>query len=227
VRYRDAYKKSSEELVEEYRPLVVRIARQVKSKLPPSVNLDDLIQEGMIGLLDAANKFSIQDGVSFEAYASFRVRGAIFDACREADFLPRGARDKEHRMLQGIRILEQRLGRYPKAREVAEELQISLEEYYEQLQLFGNFMSLDHLSSAAPPDALTSIASGQDEFVNLKRTLSTRMASLPQKQQMVIALHYQYDMSYREIAAAMSLSVGRISQLHSEAMAFLKAGVGT
>jgi RNA polymerase sigma factor for flagellar operon FliA len=129
-------------------------------------------------------------------------------------------------MLQAIRLLEQRLGRYPKAREVAEELQISLEEYYEQLQLFGNFMSLDDLSSVAPPDVLTSTTSEQGEFVNLKRALSVRVASLPQKQQMVVALHYQYDMSYREIAAAMSLSVGRISQLHSEAMAFLKAGVG-
>lgn len=130
-------------------------------------------------------------------------------------------------MLNAIRMLEQHLGRYPKAREVASELQISLEEYHEQLQLFGNFMSLDDLSSVAPPDALTSAESGQDEFVNLKRTLSTRLASLPQKQQMVVALHYQYDMSYREIAAAMSLSVGRISQLHSEAMAFLKVGAGT
>jgi RNA polymerase sigma factor for flagellar operon FliA len=87
-------------------------------------------------------------------------------------------------------------------------------------------MSLDDLSSVAPPDVLTSTTSEQGEFVNLKRALSVRVASLPQKQQMVVALHYQYDMSYREIAAAMSLSVGRISQLHSEAMAFLKAGVG-
>jgi len=184
VRYRDAYKKSSEEVVEEYRSLVVRIARQVKSKLPPSANLDDLIQEGMIGLLDAASKFS----------------GAI-------------------------RVLEQRLGRYPKAREVAEELEIGLAEYYEQLQLFGSFLSLDDLSSTAPPDSLTSAASGAEEFVNLKKAVRARIESLPQKQQVVVALHYQFDMSYREIAAAMNLSVGRISQLHSEAMTFLKAGI--
>lgn len=225
MHYREGYKKSSEELVEEYRPLVVRIARQVKSRLPPSVNLDDLIQEGMIGLLDAANKFNEQDGVAFEVYASFRIRGAIFDACREADFLPRGARDKETRMLRAIRILEQRFGRYPKAREVAEELQISLEDYYEQLQFFGNFMSLDDLSSVAPPDVLTSSVSNQEEFRNLKRVLSARIAKLPEKQQVVVALHYQLEMSYREIAAAMNLSVGRISQLHAQAMTFLKAEV--
>jgi RNA polymerase sigma factor for flagellar operon FliA len=225
VRYRDAYKRPSEELVEEYRPLVLRIARQVKSKLPPSVNLDDLIQEGMIGLLDAANKFSAQEGVSFEAYASFRIRGAIFDACREADFMPRGAREKEHRILQAIRALEQRLGRYPRAREVSAELQIELETYYEHLQLFGNFLSLDDVSHTAPPDALTSAEDKNEEFVNLKRMLGARIATLPSKQQLVVALHYQYDMSYREIAATMGLTVGRISQLHSEAMAFLKAGV--
>ncbi len=225
MRYRDAYKKSSEELVAEYRSLVVRIARQVKSKLPPSASLDDLIQEGMIGLLDAASKFSVQEGVSFEAYASFRIRGAIFDACRAADFLPRGVRDKEQQIVGAIRVLEQRLGRYPKAREVAEELEIGLAEYYEQLQLFGNFLSLDDLSSTAPPDSLTSAANGAEEFINLKKAVRARIESLPQKQQVVVALHYQFDMSYREIAAAMNLSVGRISQLHSEAMTFLKAGI--
>lgn len=225
MRYRQGYKKSSEELVDEYRPLVMRIARQVKSRLPPSVNLDDLVQEGMIGLLDAANKFCEQDGGSFDVYASFRIRGAIFDACRAADFLPRGARDKETQTLRAIRVLEQRLGRYPKSREVADELQISLENYYEQLQLFGSFMSLDDLSTKTTPDTLVTNACEHNEFINLKRELSTRIARMSQKQQIVVALHYQFDMSYREIAAAMNLSVGRVSQLHSEAMAFLKAGV--
>ena len=203
--------------------MVKRIAGQIASRLPAHVMIDDLIQEGMTGLLDALHKFTVQEHSNFEAYASMRIRGAIYDACRRDDLLPRHQRDKVDDIERITRALEQKLHRPPNELEICTEAGMALPEYQAMLESWVNVLPIDEIAENSLPasgvDALFD-AVAQKELVQKVAGLMTR---LPEKQQLVLALHYQEDLSYREISAVLDLTPGRISQLHTQAMIQIRA----
>ena len=212
-----------DELIRQHTALVRRIASHICSRLPANVEMDDLFQEGMTGLLDAIQRYKPQPNLSFEAYASTRIRGAIYDACRRDDLLPRHQRDKLDQLEKTTRRLEQQLGRVPSEQEVADALEMPLEDYHGIVDSLVNVMPLDDV----PEDMLPTDPYGDPMQLLASRQFMLRMVDilkrLPDKQQMVMALHYQEDLSYREIAAVMNLTPGRISQLHTQAMIAIRA----
>lgn len=215
-----------DEQIKQYQPLVRRIAAQIGSRLPANVQLDDLIQEGMTGLLDALQRYKPKADLSFERYASMRIRGSIYDACRRNDLLPRHQRARIDAVVDVTRILEQRLGRLPSETEIAAEAGLSPEDYRALLDTHVNLTPLEQI-----PESLLPVATEDDTLDSIDNSqlvsqISAALKKLPEKQQIVVALHYERQMSYREIAAVMKLTAGRISQLHTEAMIGLKALLG-
>lgn len=215
-----------EEQVRQYQPLVRRIASQIGSRLPANVMLDDLIQEGMAGLLDALQRYKPQADLSFERYASMRIRGSIYDACRRNDLLPRHQRARIDAVVDVTRTLEQRLGRMPGDAEIATEAGLSLEDYRALLDTHVNLTPLDQVPENLLPSANEDEALDRIDASRLVGRIAAALKKLPEKQQIVVALHYERQMSYREIAAVMKLTAGRISQLHTEAMIGLRALLG-
>jgi len=217
-----------DDVVREHAPLVRRIASQVASRLPASVEVDDLVQEGMLGLLDAAQRWQPQaGGAPFGAYARLRIRGAMYDWLRGNDLLPRHQRDRL-RAAHAVTALEHQLGRPPEDAEVAAALGISLADYRSLLEGAVSINVVDEMAELDEPvadersDPMESAAQRQ----TVQRLLPL-LAQLPPKEQQVLALHYAEHLSYREIAFVMDLTVGRISQLHSQAMLRLRGGLGT
>jgi len=205
MRYqKKAYATATSELhgsVIQYAPLVRRLAYQIASRLPPNVELDDLIQDGMMGLLDAMKRYEPRPGLNFEAYARFRITGAIYDSCRENDVLPRNQRDKLSDLENAIRRLEQELGRHPTDQEVADHCELSIAEYHQTLEI--------------------------NSFRQISERLAQVIKDLPEKERMVVALHYQEDLSFREVATVLDLTPGRISQIHTQAMLRIRSVLGT
>lgn len=218
-----------DDVVREHAPLVRRIASQVGSRLPASVEVDDLVQEGMLGLLDAAQRWQPQaGGAPFGAYARLRIRGAMYDWLRGNDLLPRHQRDRLRAAQDAVTALEHQLGRPPEDAEVAAALGISLADYRSLLEGAVSINVVDEMAELDEPvadersDPMESAAQRQ----TVQRLLPL-LAQLPPKEQQVLALHYAEHLSYREIAFVMDLTVGRISQLHSQAMLRLRGGLGT
>ena len=206
------------EEMEKYTPLVKRIAYQVASKLPANVEADDLIQEGLIGLLDALNKYVPQPNLSFEIYAKTRIKGAIYDSCRKNDILPRNQRDDLSRLEKLNRQLEQELGRPPSEGEIAQAADLSLEAYFGIMDSMVNLMPIDDLSEDMLPADLTTDPLQSAAMRQFADQIAVLLKKLPEKEQMVMALHYQEDLSYREIAEVLNLTTGRISQIHTQCM---------
>ena len=210
--------------IKEHMPLVKRIAHQICSRLPPNVEVDDLIQEGLTGLLDALNRYEPQANLAFEAYARTRIRGAIYDACRKNDILPRNQRDELEGLEKITRKLEQQLGRHPSEKEIAASADMTLESYYAIMANMVHLMPLDDLSDDLLPsdigasDPMRAVAMAQlaDRIANI-------LEGLPDNEQLVFALHYQEELSYREIAQVMNITPGRISQLHTQGMIRIRA----
>jgi RNA polymerase sigma factor FliA len=220
------YQQDLGEQLKQYQPLVRKIAGHIGSRLPANVMLDDLIQEGMTGLLDALQRYKPQPNQSFEAYASMRIRGAIYDACRKEDILPRNQRDRLDELEKITQQLEQSLGRLPSEPEVAAAAGMAMDDYYQVLDTLVNVLPIDDVPENLLPsdpfgDPLEKVA-GHEFLGQLVEILKT----LPEKQRLMMALHYQEDLSYREIAAVMDLTPGRISQLHTQAMISIRAMLG-
>ena len=218
--------------VAEFAPLVKRIAHHMMAKLPASVQVDDLIQAGMIGLLDAINRYEDSLGAQFETYAAQRIRGAMLDELRRADWLPRSLRKKMRRIEAAVNALEQRLGCSPTENELANELNVSLDEYHEILQdarggqliYYEDFRQdddghfLDRLcpdSENNPLDALL------DE--DLRSALIEAINDLPPREKLVMGMHYEQEMNLREIGEVLGVSESRVCQLHTQAIARVRS----
>jgi RNA polymerase sigma factor for flagellar operon FliA len=223
-----------DQLITQYAPLVKRLAFHLMAKLPASVQVDDLIQNGMIGLLDALGRFEEGLGAQFETYAVQRIRGAMLDGLRENDWLPRGVRREMRRVEAAIQQLEHQLGRQPHEQELADSLGMPLSEYQKLLQdaRGHQLIHLEDLTSDDEEGYLERHAAGPSsdplavlEEASVRQALVAAIAALPEREKMVMALYYQQDLNLREIGEVMSVTESRVCQLHSQAVARLRAAV--
>ncbi len=220
-------------LLSEHAPLVKRLAYQLKAKLPPSVEVDDLIQAGMIGLLDAITRYEDDHGAQFETYAIQRIRGSMLDELRSTDWLPRGVRQSMRKIEVAIQLIQQRLGRPPLETEVAKHLKISLAEYQEiltestghQLVYYEDFHDseskehfLDRYSNDISGDPLQSLLRG-----DFRATVIAAIDALPDREKLLMGLYYEQELNLKEVGAVMGVSESRVSQLHTQAVARLRA----
>jgi RNA polymerase sigma factor for flagellar operon FliA len=214
----------ADDLVTENAPLVRRLAHQIASRMPASIELDDLIQEGMLGLLDAARRWQAQPGgAPFVVYARLRIRGAIYDWLRSNDLLPRHQRGKLRAAQEAITALAHEFGREPEDGEVAESLGLSLTQYHTLLEGSVSIAVVDEIAEFDEP--MADQKSDPFEQASVRETLTQLqplLARLAVKEQQVLALHYTEHLSYREIAQVLELTPGRISQLHTKAMLSLR-----
>ena len=219
-----------EQRIKDYAPLVRRMAHHLAAKLPSSVQIDDIIQAGLIGLMDAANRFEAAQGNQFETYAVQRIRGAMLDELRQNDWLPRSMRKSLRQIENAVTKLEQRLGRAPSESELAQEMGLPLPEYQSMLQdargyqliHFGDFAGDedDYLERHLPDNRANPLERLHDE--KFRAALVTVIEALPEREKVLMSLYYEQDMNFREIAAVMDVSESRICQLHSQAVARLR-----
>ncbi|OZI22128.1 RNA polymerase sigma factor FliA [Bordetella genomosp. 7] len=216
-----------------YAPLVRKLALQMLARLPASVQLDDLIQAGMIGLLDATRRYQETPDAQFETYATARIRGAMLDELRSQDWLPRSVRTKSKRIEAAIQRKEQELMRPPSEGEIAEELDISLSDYQAMLNDARGIqiMHYDELGagdgeergwheSACDPstDPLQALLAG-----DLRRALIQAIDALPEREKLVLSLCYEQGLNLKEIGAVLEVTEARVCQLRSQATARIRA----
>lgn len=221
-----------EQFIIEFTPLVKRIAYHMLTRLPASVQVDDLIQAGMIGLLDAVSRYEGSYGRQFESYAAQRIRGSILDELREADWLPRSIRKKMRSIETAVSLLEQRNGCPPSEQELAKELNMTLDEYHETLQsargaqliYYEDFQQddeepfLDRLCSDSESDPLNALLDD-----NFRTQLISAIDNLPPREKQVMGMHYEQEMNLREIGEVLGVSESRVCQLHTQAIARLRS----
>jgi RNA polymerase sigma factor for flagellar operon FliA len=221
-------------LIKQYQPLVRRLAHHMMAKLPPSVDVDDLIQVGLIGLADALTRFEASQGVQFETFATQRIRGAMLDELRENDWMSRGSRKNQKDIETAMRRLEHRLGHTPKESEIAAEMGISLVEYQNLLgKVRGTqLLYLEDLSRHNEDDDTyldRHVADSDADPLNMLRDQKLREALvaaiklLPEREQYIMSMYYEQDMNLKEIAAVLDVTESRICQLHSQSIARLRA----
>jgi RNA polymerase sigma factor FliA len=217
--------------VARFAPLVKKIAYHMMARLPASVQVDDLIQVGMIGLLDATNNFDSNLGAQFETYAAQRIRGAMLDELRHSDWLPRSARKNLRQIEAAMCALEQRLKRTPNDNEVARELGVSLDDYQQmlfsahgsQLLHYEDFQEDngdDFLERFSAGDAGNPLAILEDADFHAR--LVEAIKRLPEREQLLMAMYYDEELNLKEIGAVMGVSESRVCQLHSQAVARLR-----
>jgi RNA polymerase sigma factor for flagellar operon FliA len=223
-------------IVNELAPLVKRIAYHFMAKLPASVEVDDLIQAGLIGLLDAAKNFDDTQGAQFETYAIQRIRGSILDELRQADWLPRNVRKNLRKIESAVSQLEQELGRIPRETELAVRLDVPLEEYQQMLLDARGYQLLHYedFQEGDDSDFFDSfVADGQRgpleilEDEGFRRHLIQAISALPEREKLVMGLYYEQEMNLKEIGEVLGVSESRICQLHSQAVARLRSRMKT
>ena len=219
-------------LIRRHVPLVRRIALHMIAKLPPNVELDDLIQGGMIGLAEALSRFESEQGVQFETFASQRIRGAMLDELREGDWMSRSSRKSQKDIEHALHRLEQRLGRTPLESEIADELGMDLDDYQSLLgKVRGTqLVYLEDMSGGDEGEDFLErhvADSGADPFAllrdhRLRVALVEAIKALPEREQYIMGMYYEHDMNLKEIAAVLGVTESRVCQLHSQAIARLR-----
>ncbi|HRP98174.1 MAG TPA: RNA polymerase sigma factor FliA [Rhodocyclaceae bacterium] len=219
-------------LVEAYAPLVKRIAYHLMAKLPSSVQLDDIIQNGMMGLLDAINRYEDGLGAQFETYAVQRVRGAMLDGLRDDDWLPRSLRRDMRRIESAIHNLEQQNGRQPTEAELADALDMPLADYQRMLQdaRGHQLVYFEDLGDPDGDDFFERHVVDQDsdpldllEDADMRSTLVKAIDDLPEREKLVMSFYYDQELNLREIGEVLGVTESRVCQLHSQAVARLRA----
>ncbi len=209
--------------------LVKRIAYHLLNRLPPTVQIDDLIQAGMLGLLEAASNFNPDMGASFETFAGIRIRGSMIDEIRRSDWTPRSVHRKFRSVTEAIRKIENETGEDAKDVDVAAALGISLSEYHQILidssssRIYSIDTMEDNMQEAAIP---SSSANTPDEsFISdeYREQLAESIRLLPEKEQLVMSLYYDDELNFREIGEILDVTESRICQLHGQALLRVKA----
>ncbi len=220
-------------MLKQYSPLVRRLAHQMIAKLPANVEIDDLIQVGMIGLSDALTRFDVAQGVQFETFATQRIRGAMLDELRGNDWMSRGDRRHQRSIETAVHKLEQKLGRAPSEGEIAAELGMKLTDYQELLgkvrgtqlvyleDMSGDDGDEDFLDRHVADNDANPLARLTDR--KMREALVAAIENLPEREQYVMSMYYEHDMNLKEIAAVLGVTESRVCQLHSQSIARLRA----
>lgn len=218
--------------IEQYAFLVKRIALHLLARMPASVQLDDLVQAGMLGLMEAARKYDGDRGASFETYAGIRIRGAMVDEMRRGDWVPRSVHRNARRITEAMHIVEGRVGRDASDVEIAEQMGIELEEYHDMANdtLAGRLFSFEDVLEEQEQGTVPSIL--QDDSMQtpsdvaqndaLRSAMARAIDELPEREKLVLSLYYDEEMNLKEIGLVLGVSESRISQIHSQAALRLK-----
>jgi RNA polymerase sigma factor for flagellar operon FliA len=224
---------SQERMVLQYAPLIKYIASRLALRLPSHISLEDLISSGIIGLIDAVQKFDPSKNINFKTYAEFRIKGAMLDELRSLDWIPRSVRKKSHLVENAFAQLQKDLGRPAEAEEVAELLGLELGEFHQLLnetkavslvaleegrKVWGQAGYLEHelLETIQDDNARDSLVAVH--FTELQETMVQAIEALPDKEKLLISLYYYEELTMKEIGQIMGYTESRISQLHTQAM---------
>ncbi len=217
-------------LVEQHAPLVKRIAHHLLARLPASVLVDDLIQAGMIGLLEASRNFDGSKGASFETFAGIRIRGAMLDEIRKGDWTPRSVHKNSRAITEAINQVEKITGRDARDLEVAEFMGVSLNDYHQMLNEVnaGRIIGIEDLGvteDVLGGDSDKSHDEPFDDFAQgtFQKALAHAITTLPEREAIVLSLYYDEELNLREIGEVLEVSESRVSQIHSQAMHRLKS----
>jgi RNA polymerase sigma factor for flagellar operon FliA len=223
---------SQQDLVFKHADFVRRIAYHLASRMPPHVEVDDLIQAGMIGLLHACKRYSRDKGANFETYAGIRIRGAMLDEVRKSGWTPRSVHRNMREMADAIRRVENHKGHDASAAEIAQELCVSLDEYHKLIQDAATcrLFSFDQMGSGddEPNPADNARDDRPGPFDNIRElgfseALATAIGHLPEREQLVLNLYYDDEMNLREIGEMLDVSDTRVCQIHGQALVRLRA----
>ncbi len=222
----------SNALLKQYSPLVRRLAHQMIAKLPANVEINDLIQVGMIGLNDALSRFDVAQGVQFETFATQRIRGAMLDELRGSDWMSRGDRRHQRSIESAVHKLEQKLGRAPSEGEIAAEMGLKLVDYQELLgkvrgtqlvyleDMSGDEGDDDYLDRHVVDAEANPLGRLSDR--KMREALVAAIENLPEREQFVMSMYYEQDMNLKEIAVVLGVTESRVCQLHSQSIARLR-----
>jgi RNA polymerase sigma factor for flagellar operon FliA len=228
--YNVAGKLSADDLVEQYAPLVKRVALHLLARLPEGTELDDLIQVGLIALLEAARNYTPSRGASFETYARIRLRGAMLDEVRAGDWVPRSVYRKQRDLVSATRAVENRMGQGAAPADIAAEMGVSIDEYHDILADASatRFFSLNQMMDDSEFDPVSPSDAPQNPSWDLQKSeffaaVAEAIQALPEREAMVMSLYYVEELNLKEIGAVLGVSESRISQIHSQAVVRLRA----
>jgi len=223
-----------EELIKEYAPLIKFIAQKIAVRLPSNIELDDLISSGVIGLMDAIEKYDPTRDNKFKTYAEFRIRGAILDELRAQDWVPRSVRDKAKLLDKTVSDLEAEMGRQASDEEVAAKLNMTLEEFFELVNQVRpvSVLSIDEIATFSNVDKKSLMSLLEDvkvanPFIQLnsksvKDVITRAIEELLERQRLVLSLYYYEDLNLKEIGKVLRVTESRVSQLHAQAISRLR-----
>ena len=220
------------DLVIKHADLVKRIAYHLVSRMPPNVEVDDLIQAGMIGLLDAAKHYSATKGANFETYAGIRIRGAMLDEVRKSDWTPRSVHRNMREMADVVRKIENEKGHDASATDIAEGLGVTIAEYHKLVQDAAScrLFSFDQMGStddeSSPADHARDERPGPFEHIEdagFRDAMAAAIDTLPEREKLVLSLYYDEDMNLREIGEVLEVSESRVCQIHGQALVRLRS----
>ncbi len=221
---------SPQAFIERYSSLVKRIAHHLIGRLPPNVQLEDMIQAGMIGLIEAQQNYDPSKGASFETFAGIRIRGAMLDEIRRGDWVPRSVHKNSRLIAQAIAELEITLGRNPTDQEIAESLEMSLSQYHQALNDVncGRLVGIDDLG--VTEDSICNEENREENLPfqdvvddNFKTSLAQAIRTLPEREALTLSLYYDEELNLKEIGAVLGVSESRVCQIHSQAMQRLRS----
>lgn len=234
--YLQIQRDDADQLVRRHAPLVRRIAYHLMGRLPPSVDVGDLVQAGMIGLLEAARNFTTDRAASFETYAGIRIRGAMLDELRRTDWTPRSVHRKVREVAEVVRQIENETGADADSTEVMKRLGMSVEEYH---QVLADATSARLLSLTAPDDGEGGEGGALDvvdqdslgpqaniEQAGLRGALAEAITTLPKREQLVMSLYYEQELNLKEIGLVLGVTESRVCQIHGQALIRLRARMG-
>jgi len=220
-------------MLRQYVPLVRRLAHHMIAKLPPNVEIDDLIQVGMMGLAEALSRYQVTQGVQFETFATQRIRGAMIDELREGDWMSRGSRKSQKDIEHALHRLEQKLGRTPIESEIAAEMGMDLDEYQSMLaKVRGTqLVYIEDMSRGDDEDGFLDRHADDPDVDPMQQLRDQRLRTalveaikvLPEREQYIMSMYYENDMNLKEIAAVLGITESRVCQLHSQSIARLRS----